>query len=141
MGKRESAGNQYFLLFPQGFQKAISSRFRPRDCVVKSYAADMFCLAADHFDKQCGRKENMAHHEQFLIPTRVCCVSMYLFNPSQTTDFRLFQEFADDNFKFDENGTKFSKWIENTVGKGEIAHYEQFLLFSQCFQKACTADT
>ena len=25
---------------------------------------------------------------------------------------------------------------ENTVGKGEIAHCEQFLLFPQCFQKA-----
>ena len=25
----------------------------------------------------------------------------------------------------------------NTVGKGEIARYEQFLLFPQCFQKAC----
>ena len=24
-----------------------------------------------------------------------------------------------------------------TLGKGEIAHYEQFLLFPQCFQKAC----
>ena len=33
------------------------------------------------------------------------------------------------------------KWVENTVGKGEIACYEQFLLFPQCFQKACTADT
>ena len=27
------------------------------------------------------------------------------------------------------------KMAENTVGKGEIAHYEQFLLFPQCFQK------
>ena len=43
--------------------------------------------------------------------------------------------FADDNFKFDENGRKFSKQVENTVGKGEIARYEQFLLFPQCFQK------
>ena len=34
---------------------------------------------------------------------------------------------------------KFSKRIENTVGKGEIAPYEQFLLFPQCFQKACFA--
>ena len=25
----------------------------------------------------------------------------------------------------------------NTVGKGEIARYEQFFLFPQCFQKAC----
>ena len=30
---------------------------------------------------------------------------------------------------------------ENTVGKGEIARYEQFLLFSLCFQKTYTADT
>ena len=47
------------------------------------------------------------------------------------------KEFADDNFKFDENDRKLSKWLENTVGKGEIARYEQFLLFQQCFQKAC----
>ena len=44
---------------------------------------------------------------------------------------------ADDNFKFDENSRKFFKQVENTVGKGEIARYEQFLLFPQCFQKAC----
>ena len=30
-------------------------------------------------------------------------------------------EYADDNFKFNENGRKFSKQVENTVGKGEIA--------------------
>ena len=27
------------------------------------------------------------------------------------------------------------KWVKKAVGKGEIARYEQFLLFSQCFQK------
>ena len=46
------------------------------------------------------------------------------------------KEFADDNFRFDKNGKKLSKWVENAVGKGEIARYEQFLLFPQCFQKA-----
>ena len=51
------------------------------------------------------------------------------------------KEFADDNSKFDENGKKLSKQVENTVGKGEIAYYQQFLLFQQCFQKICTADT
>ena len=56
----------------------------------------------------------------------------------QTTNFRLFQtEFADGNFKFDENGRKLSKREENTVGNGEIARYEQFLIFPQSFQKAC----
>ena len=45
--------------------------------------------------------------------------------------------FADNNFRFDENGRKLSKQVENTAGKGEIARYEQFLLYPQCFQKAC----
>ena len=29
------------------------------------------------------------------------------------------KEFSDDNSKVDENGGKFSKWMENTVGKEE----------------------
>ena len=44
---------------------------------------------------------------------------------------------ADDNFEFDENTRKFSKQVENIVSKGEIARYEQFLFFLQCFQTAC----
>ena len=50
------------------------------------------------------------------------------------------KEFADDNFEFDVNIRKLSNRVENTVGKGEIARQEQFLLFPQCFQKICTAD-
>ena len=50
------------------------------------------------------------------------------------------KEVTEDNFKVDENGRKFSKRVENTGGKGELARYELFLLFSQCFQKTCTAD-
>ena len=38
-------------------------------------------------------------------------------------------------------GASFFKRVKNTVGKGEIARYEQFLLFPLCFQKTCTADT
>ena len=60
---------------------------------------------------------------------------------SQILDSSKLKEFTDDNFKFDENGRRFSKRVENTVGKGEIARYEQFLLFQQCFQKTYTADT
>ena len=48
--------------------------------------------------------------------------------------------FADDNFKLEENGRKFSRSVENIVEKGVIACYEQFLLFPQCFQETCTAN-
>ena len=63
------------------------------------------------------------------------------FPKRQILDSSKQKEFADDNFRFNKNGGKFSKKVENTVGKGEIARYEQFLLFPQCFQKTCTADT
>ena len=42
--------------------------------------------------------------------------------------------------KIDENSRKLSRPVENTVGKGEIARYEQFLLFPQCFRKVSTAE-
>ena len=63
-------------------------------------------------------------------------ISKWSLTLSQTTNFRLFQtEFTYENFKSAENGRKFFKRVENTVGKGEIARYEQFLLFPQCFKK------
>ena len=34
-------------------------------------------------------------------------------------------------------GIQFSNRVENIAGKEEIARYEQFLLFPQCFQKVC----
>ena len=61
---------------------------------------------------------------------------------SQTVNCRLFQtkRVCNNNFEFSENLRKFSKWVENTVGKGEIARDEQFLLFQQCFQKPLYID-
>ena len=53
-------------------------------------------------------------------------------------NFRLFQteRLCRRQFQVDENGRKLSKRVGNTVEKGEIACYEQFLLFPQCFRKA-----
>ena len=50
---------------------------------------------------------------------------------SQTTNFRLpkLKEFADDSFKFHENGRKFSKRVGNTARIGEIACYSVFERF------------
>ena len=63
---------------------------------------------------------------------------------SKTTNFidsSKLKEFADANFKFDENNGRFSERVESTVGKGEIALYGQFLLFPQYFQNTCIAYT
>ena len=48
------------------------------------------------------------------------------FNPfpkRQILDLSKLKEFADDSFRYEENGRKFSKRVGNTVGKGEIARY------------------
>ena len=68
-------------------------------------------------------------------------VGVELFPKRKILDSSKLTEFADDDFKFYKNGRKFSKRVENTLGKGEIARYEQFLLFPQCFQNIFTADT
>ena len=63
----------------------------------------------------------------------------YKVNPfPNNKDSSKLREFADNNSKFGENGRKFSKQVENTVGKGEIACHEQFLFVPQCFLKAFT---
>ena len=43
------------------------------------------------------------------------------FPKRQVLDSSKLKEFADDNSKFDGNGRKFSKQVENTMQKGEIA--------------------
>ena len=55
------------------------------------------------------------------------------FPKRQVLDSSKLKEFAENHFKLDENEGKFSKMIENTTGKGEIAHYEQFLLYPHVF--------
>ena len=71
------------------------------------------------------------------MQTAYLTLSFTVLTHYQTTNFRLdsskLKEFADDNFEFDENGRKLSKQVENTVRNGEIACYEQFLLFQQFF--------
>ena len=68
------------------------------------------------------------------------CSGELKINYYQTTHFQTLPNWLQ-QFEFDENGEMFTKRIENIVGKGEIACYEQFLLFPTCFQKTCTTDT
>ena len=57
------------------------------------------------------------------------------FPKRQILDSSKLTEFSDGNSRFDENGRKFSKRVENTVGKGEIARYEQFSFSHSVFKR------
>ena len=63
------------------------------------------------------------------------------FPKRQILDSSKLKKFAYDNYQVDENSKKLSKRVKNTVGKGEIAPNEQFLLSPQRFQKTRTANT
>ena len=75
--------------------------------------------------------------ENLILMSTISChnISALLFQPltlsQMILDCSKLEEFPDDNFKSDERGRKLVKQVENTVGKGEIARYEQFLLFPQ----------
>ena len=56
------------------------------------------------------------------------------FPNEKILDFPKLGEFAHDNFKFDENGRKFSKWVENNMEKRRKCSNQQFFLFPLCFQ-------
>ena len=80
--------------------------------------------------------QRVLYFSQGRLKLGVCGKGLTHYQTTNSDSAKL-KKFADDNFKFDENGRKLSKRVENTVGKGEIARYEQFLLFPQCFQKVC----
>ena len=76
----------------------------------------------------------MGNKSRYWIRSKYYCQKV---TRRQILDSSKLIEFADDNFKFNKNGIKLSKQVENIVGKEEIARNEQFLLSPQCFQKAC----
>ena len=64
-------------------------------------------------------------------------------NPFSNNKFysSLLKELADDNFKFDENCWKLSKWVENTVGKGEIDVRSNFSFSLSVFNRLVCVKT
>ena len=73
------------------------------------------------------RHQQQTAFENIVGKGEIACIKQFLlfpqcslFNPFPNDKFYTLQnsEFSDDNFKFDENGRKLSKRVENTVGKG-----------------------
>ena len=126
VGKRANAGDQHFLLFPQCFQPYPRQILIFELCLIRCLQMLLIWTELKAFK----RHTTLLNHWILWLTL------------SQMTNFRLFQieRVCRRQFQILSNGGKFSKREENTVGKGDIAHYEQFLFFPLCFQKTCTAD-
>ena len=64
------------------------------------------------------------------------CVLNYLFSKRQNFRLLKLKAFADDKINVNQQLKFHMGRLENIAGKGEIAGYQHFLLFPQCFQKA-----
>ena len=137
VGKGEIAHYEQFLLFPWCFQKACFPGCQKVSLCGNGLNNDLLGRyigdALSHFLP----KHDLNVYGEGVYSMASCLVVICIepFPKQQILDSSKMEEFADDNFEFNENGRKFSKRVENTEGKGEIACYKQFLLFPQCFQK------
>ena len=61
---------------------------------------------------------------------------LLIFNKRQNLAWTELKAFADDKFHVDKLVSSDLDRVENTVGKGENAGCQHFLLFQRCFQKA-----
>ena len=77
-------------------------------------------LTGEH-DFSLSLRDNPACKTNIIVSCSAICKAVTRFFFSITTqqilDSSKLKDFADNNFKFDKNGTKLSKQVENTVGK------------------------
>ena len=154
-GKEEIALYELFLLFPQCFQKTYTADKQKTGLVWERVNISFFCWCRNknkpfstvHFVLGLSfQTRNQTHRYMQRSSGQMCLCflcpyikrsGVYPITRRQILNWSKLKQSADDNFKFDEKIRKFTKRVENTVGKGEIGRYEQFLLFPQYFQKAC----
>ena len=159
MGKGEIARYEQFLLFPQCFQKASGAS---KGVIVWEWVntftnkPEFFTLGKGEFalNEQFFYSQNVfyplgelsaifiklksCHLQTITVWKNLKFVIWERVNPlpdDEILEWSKLRQSADNNFEFDVNSRKFSKLVKNTVKN--IARHEQFLLFPQCFQKAC----
>ena len=137
VGEGEIACYKQFLLFPTEFSKDLYCRHVK---IQSLFGKELISVQkiSTHVSLRSQAGQTWA---KTLCCWSLVCIPIDQLTLSQTAnlDSSKMKVFADDNSEFDKNGRRFSKQLENTVGKGEVAHYEQFLLFPRCFPKACSA--
>ena len=82
-------------------------------------------LNHDNIMNICRLKQQYFKNLMIISPDLIN-ISSYAFPKQRILDPLKLKEFEDDDFKFEEIGRKFSKWLENTVGKGKLLIMSNF---------------
>ena len=127
MGKGEIARYEQFLLFPQCFQKACFPGASKGVVVWEWVKEKMLVPSIFSF----SRKIFHLFQKEVLFLSYIL-LSANAFNFDQSKNLLFGKELTLSQTSPDFMCLQY-KSFENTVGKGEIAHNEQFLLFPPCF--------
>ena len=118
VGKEESAGHLY----------VIEWRYSGGNGCVNFTNSSRRHFLVEGFSSSC------AMLWQCIFLMHLLCTKRQILDSSKLKDF------ADDNFKLDENGGIFFKWIENTVGKEKMLVMSNLFLYQRCFQNVFNKD-
>ena len=89
------------------------------------------CLSEENnYNKRLHRMCLSTSSFRFELP-----VSLIPFPKRQILDSSKLKEFADYNLKFDKNGRKVPKWVENTAGKGKLLDTSNFSISQSVFKR------
>ena len=118
----------------------LNSRKVMKKCAATTVSSRYFVILSDMYDWfTCTVPKTQNGYTVFSVENKSKFVISRLKGmnwPSpkrQILDPSKLEEFAEDYFKIDENGQKFSKRVENIVGKGEIAISPFPTVFSKGF--------
>ena len=134
---RENAHYQHFLLFPNVFKRLLF-----QDCLKSGLCGKelrlMVVIEAGFIFTHCQPFFDDCYVEKQPETWGILIIEYWLNKLQeklwQSVDEKMLdssklKKIADNNLNFHENGRQFFKQVEKTVGKGEIARFEQFLLF------------
>ena len=116
MGKGEIARYEQFLLFPLCFQKACFPG-ASKGVIVWEWVKQFHVLKMWRTIKKINESKFNS------------------FSRRQVLDSSKLKEFADDNFKFDKNGRKLSKRVENNVEKEKLLDTSNFSFSHSVFKR------
>ena len=129
MEKEENAGNQHFLLFLKMFST-----------LSKGNSAFLICLTllTKHqslglLSPRCFQRPSFWGY--MLVKLAFLCAAINPFPNDKILHTTKLKALADDNLNIAKMTISLFDREENTVGKGENAGHQHFLLFPQCFPK------
>ena len=95
-------------------------------------------VVSEMFKKKLRHAQTYSYMNACMTDPRPCQLTLYLL--CQFWGLPVQQKIKTWRQKNGHMGIELYDWVENIVGKGEIASYKQFILFPQCFQKLSSVD-